>query len=77
MGMDTEDEFMEIEMLNHNLDGLAIRDIQFPHDVLIISISRKGYRLVSHGYTWLEYGDHVTVVGSPYSLEEVEVKFEV
>jgi Trk K+ transport system NAD-binding subunit len=76
LGMDPEEEFMEIEMCNPDLSGVAIRDIHFPHDVLIFSIFRRGHRLDSHGYTRLETGDHVTVVGSPDSLAEVQVKFE-
>jgi Trk K+ transport system NAD-binding subunit len=44
---------------------------------LILAISRNGHLLLSHGYTRLEIGDHVTVVGSPDSLAEVEVKLEV
>ena len=34
-------------MNNWMLNGVAIRDIHFPHDVLILSISRKGDRLIS------------------------------
>ncbi len=75
LGMDSTEEFLEIEMNNPDLDGVAIRDLHFPHDVLILSISRKGSRLISHGYTRLQIGDHVTVVGSPDSLSEVEVRF--
>jgi Trk K+ transport system NAD-binding subunit len=76
LGMDPAEVFMEIEMNNLDLNGVAIRDIHFPHDVLILAIARKGNRLVSHGYTRLEFGDHITVVGSPDSLAEVQVKFE-
>ena len=75
LGMDANELFMEIEMNNPNLQGRAIRDIHFPQDVLILSISRKGNRIDSHGYTRLELGDDVTVVGSADSLAEVEVKF--
>ena len=76
LGMDKDEAFMEIEMNNPALIGKAIRDMYFPHDVLILSISRKGTRVVSHGYTRLEKGDYITVVGSPDSLTEVQVKFE-
>ncbi|MDM8529608.1 cation:proton antiporter [Anaerolineales bacterium HSG25] len=74
LGMDPDERFMEIEMCNRDMHGVAIRDIHFPHDILILSISRKGSRLVSHGYTRLEWGDHIMVVGSPDSLTEVEVR---
>ena len=76
LGMDPEEEFMEIEVTNPELQGVAISHIYLPHDVLILSISRRGNRIVSHGYTRLELGDHLTVVGSPDSLKELEVKFE-
>lgn len=77
LGMAPDEIFMEIEMNNPDLDGVAIRDIYFPHDVLVLSILRKGNCLISHGYTRLEVGDHVTVVGSANSLIEVQVRFEV
>ncbi|MCB0061327.1 MAG: cation:proton antiporter [Caldilineaceae bacterium] len=73
--MNAREVFREIEMNNPDLAGVPIRDIYFPTDVLILSISRRGNRLVSHGYTRLELGDDVTVVGTPDSLAEVEVKF--
>ncbi len=76
LGMDPDEEFIEVEMNNPDFNGIAIRDIHFPHDILIIAISRRGHWLISHGYTRLELGDHVTVVGSPDSLAEVEVRFE-
>lgn len=76
LGMDPDEEFMEIEMNNSDLNGVAIRDIHLPHDVLILSISRHGSRLISHGYTRLEIGDHIAVVGLPDSLAEIEVRFE-
>ncbi len=76
LGMDPDEVFMEIEMNNPDLNGLAIRDIHFPHDVLILSVSRNGDQLDSHGYTRLKTGDHITVVGSPDSLVEVQVRFE-
>ena len=76
LGMDPDEEFMEIEMNNPDLNGVAIRDIHLPHDALILSISRSGSRLISHGYTRLEIGDHIAVVGLPDSLAEIEVRFE-
>ena len=77
LGMEPEEECLEIEMNNPDLSGVAIRDIHFPHDVLVLSVTRKGDRLDSHGYTRFETGDVVTVVGSPDSLTEVQTRFEV
>jgi len=58
------------------LRGLALRDLPLPVDTLIVSIRRHGRILLSHGYTRLELGDEVTIVGSPESLEEVQWQFE-
>ena len=76
LGMDPTEEFMEVEVKNRNLHGVAIRHIHFPSDVLILSIYRRGNRLDAHGYTRLEIDDHVAIVGSPDSLTEIEVRFE-
>ncbi len=76
LGMDATETFVEIEMNNPSLNRRAIRDIYFPPDVLVLSISRNGTRLLSHGYTRLELGDRITLVGSPDSLAEIRVKFE-
>ncbi|MDP6596991.1 MAG: cation:proton antiporter [Candidatus Poribacteria bacterium] len=75
LGMDPDEEFMELEMNNPDLSDIAIREIHFPHDVLILSISRQGDRIISDGSTRLRLGDHVALVGTPDSLAEVEVRF--
>ena len=38
-------------------------------------LHREGQAIVTHGYTQLRLGDKVTVMGSPESLREVELKF--
>ena len=75
LGMDPDEEFMELEMNNPDLSGIAIREIHFPHDVLVLSISRQGDRVISDGSTRLKLGDHVALVGTPDSLVEMEVRF--
>jgi len=56
---------------------MALRDLRLPISTLILSIRRHGQVLISHGYTRLEVGDTVTLVGTPESLKEVELKFDV
>lgn len=76
LGMDPNRDVMEIEMNSPTLHGIAIRDIRLPSDVLIVSITRREDRLLSHGYTRLEIGDRVTLVGQADSLEEIRARFE-
>ena len=76
LGQEVNQDVIEITVGNPAMQGLALRDLALPVDTLIVSIRRHGSILLSHGYTRLEMGDEVTVVGSPESLEEVQWQFE-
>ena len=73
----TEDNQGTIDLVvqNPDLHGLALRNLKFPPDVLILSINRGGNQMMSHGYTRLRMGDVVTVVGSNESLENLSLRF--
>ncbi|MFN2203826.1 MAG: monovalent cation:proton antiporter family protein [Caldilineaceae bacterium] len=75
LGERTDQDVADMHMRNPVLDGLTLRDIRLPVDVLVLSVERGGDALVSHGYTRLKLGDVVTVVGSPASLDRVELLF--
>ena len=76
LGMEQNQKIIELELRNPNLHGIALRDLRLPIDTLILSIRRQGQMLISHGYTRLEIGDMVTVVGPPERLREVELQFD-
>ena len=76
LGTEENQDTIDIELMNKDLHGLALRDLYLPHDVLILSINRKGHTVISHGYTRLRLGDIVTLVGSRDSLEKVMLRFE-
>ncbi len=75
LGMEVNQEVEDIDVLNPDLHGLPLRDLALPLDTLVLSVKRNNQVLISHGYTQLEIGDRVTVVGSPKSLKEVLLKF--
>jgi len=75
LGMEENQEFEDIDVRNPDLHGVPLRDLTLPLDTLILSVKRNNQVLISHGYTQLETGDRVTVVGSPKSLKEVMLKF--
>ena len=64
-----------MEVCSPDVFGVALRDLRLPSDILILSVTRGGNMLISHGYTRLRKGDHVTIVGSVESLEKMEVYF--
>lgn len=58
-----------------SVDGLPLRDLRFPTDVLILEIVRDGQAIVPHGFSTLRQSDKLTLVGSPNSITEVALKF--
>lgn len=75
LGLDKNQTIAEVQLQNIALHGMALRELRLPIDVLILSVRRKGSALISHGYTQLELGDWVTIVGSPESVDEVINRF--
>ena len=72
LGQEIDQDVIEVTVGNRALHGIALRDLHLPVDTLILSIRRNGQLLLSHGYSRLELGDEVTVVGHPKSLQEVQ-----
>ena len=75
LGMQEEQDTIEVEVQNPDIAGLALRDLRLPDDVIILSVTRSDHMIISHGYTRLRMGDILTIVGSNESLEVVRVKF--
>lgn len=76
LGLEQNQDTVDLEVLNPNLHGIALRDLRFPSDIIILSVRRGGQMIISHGYTRLRLGDILTVVGSRESLENVSLRFE-
>ena len=76
LGMEEGQDIMDIELRNPALHGIALRELQLPLDTLVLSVHRKGHTIISHGYTQLELGDRVTIVGKSSSLEEVTLRLD-
>ena len=75
LGMEENHDIIDLEVRNPNIAGMAVRDLRLPSDALILSIRRAGHIIITHGYTELQIGDWVTVVGALESLEELELRF--
>jgi Trk K+ transport system NAD-binding subunit/Kef-type K+ transport system membrane component KefB len=76
LGMDGGQQVADLELRNSTLHGIALRDLRLPLETLVLSVHRGGHAIVSHGYTRLEVGDRVTVLGPPQSLDEIARRFE-
>jgi Trk K+ transport system NAD-binding subunit/Kef-type K+ transport system membrane component KefB len=78
LGSETEQDrdVVEIEISDPDIHDIAVRDLNLPMDTLLLQISRKGETLISQGYTRLQLGDRVSILGSETSLQEVIRRFE-
>ena len=74
LGMEDGKDTIDIEITAKEMHGMALRDLRFPQDAIILSVHRKDNALICHGFTRLRIGDIVTVVGSPESLNKVSYK---
>jgi Kef-type K+ transport system membrane component KefB/Trk K+ transport system NAD-binding subunit len=75
LGMETDQDAVDIEVLDSNIQGLALRDLRLPSDILILSITRHNQMMITHGYTRLRVGDVVTILGSKESIDKVQLQF--
>lgn len=76
LGSEHEQEIVDVELRNQDLDGITLRELRLPLDVLILSVRRGSQSLVSHGHTQLKLGDKVTLYGVPKRLDEVMLRFD-
>lgn len=67
----TANKIVQITVTEPDIDGLRLRDLRLPGDVLVLGISREGYNIVPHGHTVIKLGDDLTLVGGQISLNEV------
>lgn len=76
LGMQEGQDTIDLQVMSPQLFGMTLRDLSLPHDVIILSIRRKGQMIISHGYTRLRKGDWVTMVGSNESLRKMTLLFD-
>jgi Trk K+ transport system NAD-binding subunit/putative effector of murein hydrolase len=76
LGTEEGQSTIDLVVRDNSLHGMALRNLRLPSDVIILSVKRKGQSIISHGYTRLRRKDIVTVVGSPESLQKLQLMFE-
>ncbi|MEM0997214.1 MAG: cation:proton antiporter [Bacteroidota bacterium] len=74
LGMEEDQDSVELEVQDPQLHGILLRDLKLPKDIIVLSMQRDDQFIIPHGYTRLRQGDYVTVVGSVESCEQVALK---
>lgn len=75
LGMEDNQDSVELEVQDPTLHGILLRDLKLPSDIIILSMNRDDQFIIPHGYTRLRLGDYVTVVGSVESCDVVALRF--
>ena len=65
---DPEHDVIQVTITDPGVDGLHLRELILPDDVLVMSIVRRGHSIVPHGYTNLHLEDEVTLIGPDRQL---------
>ncbi len=67
-------EMVQVTISNPDIDGLLLRDLRLPTDVLCVDVTRDGNVIWPNGYTRLRLHDEVTLMGAEDSLQEAVLK---
>ncbi|NDY71468.1 potassium transporter TrkA [Desulfobacter hydrogenophilus] len=76
MGFHRGRDVADVTVRNPDLAGLSLRDLRLPFDSVIMAVRRRGTLYVPHGFTRLESGDRVTVMGTTAALREIALRFD-
>ena len=76
MGFHRGRDVADVTVRNPDLEGLSLRDLRLPFDSVIMAVRRRGTLSVPHGFTRLESGDRVTVMGTTAALREIALRFD-
>ena len=71
---DPDHDVIQVTITDPGIDGLHLRELILPDDVLVMAIVRRGHSIVPHGYTNLHLEDELTLIGPTSHLEEVALK---
>lgn len=72
---DDDKEVCEIQITEARYTGRPLREIKFAKNLVILAVRRDGELIVPRGDTQLEYGDHLTVLGSKDCIEDSKLLF--
>ena len=75
LGLSDNQDIVELELLDPALNGIALRNLRLPLDILVLSIRRQGTLIFAQGSTRIYLGDRITVMGAPVSTTQVNDLF--
>lgn len=67
-------DMIQVTINNPEIDGVLLRDLRLPSDVLFMDVSRDGNIILPNGHTRLRNNDEVTLIGPSESLDEATLQ---
>jgi len=67
---DDQIRIADVWLTNDNYNNVTLNSIQLPGDSMVIHIMRENEHIVPHGVTVIQANDHLTLIGTPKSVEE-------
>ncbi|MCK5296525.1 MAG: potassium transporter TrkA, partial [Alphaproteobacteria bacterium] len=77
LGDDSNNDVIDVEIKNPDLVGVSLRQMQFPTDIMFLSVCRKGKQLNVHNYYRFREGDIITMAGSNKSLKTMSIYLSI
>ncbi len=71
---DPQYDIVQVTVTDKDVDGVLLRDLRLPSDVLVLEITRGAQTIVPNGHTAIRRQDDVTLVGRPESLKQVSLR---
>ena len=71
---DPDYEIVQVRVTERDVNGVLLRDLRLPTDVLVLEITRDGQSIMPTGYTPIRLRDEVTLVGKAESLEAATLR---
>lgn len=73
------DRYITLELIGksstEDLIGKMLKEVRFPHDVLVAMVQRKEKIITPKGDTELEEGDIITIIGEPKGIKSLFMKY--
>ena len=73
------DRYITLELKSdsatNDLIGKMLKEVRFPHDVLVAMVQRKEKIITPKGDTELEEGDIITIIGEPKGIKSLFMKY--
>lgn len=73
------DRYITLELKSNSatndLIGKMLKEVRFPHDVLVAMVQRKEKIITPKGDTELEEGDIITIIGEPKGIKSLFMKY--